>query len=390
MSEVFIPKHKISSAGLNIGTLFRRKATKGDIGIEIEVEGNKFPKHEYEGYEAVNPEVIPKMWKYHKDGSLRGEDNAEYVLDKPIMFSDVPEAVKALWKMFDEYGTVLSESNRTSVHVHLNAQKFHLNRLCSFFALYFSVEEILTQWCGDNRVGNMFCLRAKDAPAIVSKIKTFLQSDGQSRLTENLHYAGVNAQALSKFGSIEIRSLRGVTDYQIILDWVSILERIYKMSEDFPDPRAICDTFSGGGPLSFFDMILGDKAHLVRQNVAMDNQQMMEAMYDGIRLAQDLCYCRDWSLYKPVDVADDPFGRGKTKVAQGLVESINTGDSGYIFNVINSTSPTSGLSPATFQTAPVTHVSPGTPAMTEEEMDAFFEEYTSPVPEYSEDDEEPF
>src|SRR3546814_4763102 len=96
---------------------------------------------------------------------------------------------------------------------------FHLIRLCSFFALYFLVEELLTAWCGEHRVGNLFCLRAKDAPAIVSEIKKTLQNE-KIYFHDGMHYAGLNAGALTKFGSVEIRSLRGVNDKQIIEDWV--------------------------------------------------------------------------------------------------------------------------------------------------------------------------
>src|SRR3546814_5069288 len=121
--------------------------------------------------------------------------------------------------MFKECGSVLEESNRTSVHVHLNVQEFHLNRLCSFMALYFSVEEILTAWCGENRIGNMFCLRAKDAYGIVTNIKRFLQDENRgATFSDGLHYSGLNAQALQIFVSVEIRSLRGATEPQIIID----------------------------------------------------------------------------------------------------------------------------------------------------------------------------
>lgn len=306
MQTPFITKKSRRTDGFPMGQLLGTREVDGEIGIEIEVEGNKFPKPDTEtnGY-------VPKEWKYHHDGSLRGEDNAEYVLKKPLMFSEVPRAISNLWSMFNEFGSVLDDSNRTSVHVHLNAQKWYLNRVCSFVALYFAVEEILTAWCGEHRVGNLFCLRAKDAPAIVSKLKRFFQEDGKTGLSDGLHYAGLNAQALMKFGSLEIRSLRGVTDPQTILDWVAILERIYKMSADFEDPRKVCENFSGGGPLAFYESILGDKASRVREGAGFDNQQLMASLYEGIRLAQDLCYCRDWSLYKPADITKDPFGRNE-------------------------------------------------------------------------------
>lgn len=324
MNKTFLLNPSKTTPGFPIGALLRRKVTKGEIGIEIEVEGNKFPKHAYNGKSAVHPEFIPAIWGYHHDGSLRGQDNAEYVLKKPIKFSEVPKAISDLWEMFDKYGTVLEESNRTSVHVHLNVQEFHLNRLCAFMALYFSVEEILTAWCGEHRIGNLFCLRAKDAPAIVSSLKKFFQSDGQYEIRDGMHYAGLNAQALFKFGSVELRSLRGVSDPQIILDWVSVLQRIYEMSKEYPDPRAIMDNFSGSGGLTYLEMVLGDKYGVIRNNIEFTNQQVTESMYEGIRLAQDLCYCRDWSKYEPVNTSDDPFGRAKVKTGSDIEALLNS------------------------------------------------------------------
>lgn len=303
----FYLKTKQSVTGFNMATLLNKRLIKGDIGIEIEVEGNKFQKTN-----------IPSPWSYHKDGSLRGEDNAEYVLIKPIAFAKVPEAIKILWDMFAEYGSVLDESNRTSVHIHLNMQKFHMNRLTTFFALYFSVEELLTAWCGEHRVGNLFCLRAKDATAIVSQLKKFIVNEGRYEIRESMHYAGMNAQALHKFGSIEIRTLRGVNDPQIILDWVSILERLYNLSAEFPDPRDLPPLFSSEGPMNFLDIVLGDKADTIRNGIDYSPEQIRDALYEGIRFAQDLCYCRDWSLFQPTDIKEDPFNRDLNSVASAL------------------------------------------------------------------------
>lgn len=325
-NEVFISRKENKVAGFNLLHLLGRVPVDGDIGIEIEVEGNKFPKHQTPDNESVSPELIPKEWQYHHDGSLRGNDNAEYVFRKPLAFADVPQAIKNLWEMFDKFGSKLDESNRTSVHVHLNAQEWHLNRLTAFAALYFSVEEILTEWCGDHRVGNLFCLRAKDAPAIVSQLKKFIQNDGNTGLPSGLHYAGLNPQALLKFGSIEIRSLRGVTDPDTILTWVAILERIYNMSADFKDPRTICSHFSGHGAMSYLEMILGEHTPTVLQQVSYDHQQIQESLYEGIRLAQDLCYCRNWSEYEPVEIKKDPFGRKITNVVDQISQAQAAGE----------------------------------------------------------------
>lgn len=290
--------------GYPLRTILERSPVKGDIGIEIEVEGSKLPKE---------PDELNPWWAYHKDGSLRGEDNAEYVLKKPILFNQVPEALDALWALFGKYKSRLDESNRTSVHIHLNCQEFYLNRLTSFLAIYTCFEEVLTEWCGDHRVGNLFCLRAKDAPGSVYRIKKFIQSDGRNELNDGLHYSGLNTHALTKFGSVEIRALRGCSDPATIQQWVGILQRIYDASGTYQDPRTICDLFSQGGPTNFFETILGEWSSVVRKGVSMSEPQIRDSMYEGIRLAQDLCYCRDWDLFKPVQVRADPFGRSSRR-----------------------------------------------------------------------------
>lgn len=366
---VFIPKSSKARPGPNICNLLARTEKKGDIGIEIEVEGNKFPKDTT----TAQINMIPKQWKYTKDGSLRGADNAEYVLRDPIKFEEVPEAVGKLWEMFSKYGSVLDESNRTSVHVHLNVGRWHLNRLTSFLAMYFATEEILTEWCGEHRVGNLFCLRAKDAPAIVTTLKRFIQNDGAVELPSSLHYAGLNANAIFKFGSIEIRSLRGCTDPQHILDWVAVLERMYKLSGDFADPRALVDSFSGNGPLAFYDMILGERGQMVKEAINWDGQRIMESMYDGIRLAQDLCYCRDWSLYQPVEIQRDPFGRRKKTTTMPL---LNGNFTDVEVNHL-----------ATWATMPA--AAPQPIAATSDDIDEMFEEseWDEPEPDYDYDQE---
>tara|TARA_Y100001956_G_C4129734_1_gene193066 strand:- start:1898 stop:3016 length:1119 start_codon:yes stop_codon:yes gene_type:complete len=305
--DFFIRNEEDDEPSFNIGAMLGTRTVDGDVGIEVEVEGNKFPKED--------APQIPKVWRYTHDGSLRGHDNAEYVLRAPIKFDQVDKAVDDLWKMFADYGSVLDDSNRTSVHVHLNAQGWHLNRLTAFLALYFSVEELLTQWCGDHRVGNLFCLRSKDATSIVSQIRDFIRSDGELVPSQGMHYAGLNCHALTKYGSVEIRSLRGATEADTIKTWVSVLRRLYDLSGDYPDPRAVVEGFSGAGPLDYLNSILGPYTNTIIEGSGFSHQQVMESMYEGVRLAQDLCYCRDWSRFRKGEAKVDPFGRVKKKAA---------------------------------------------------------------------------
>jgi hypothetical protein len=310
--SIFIPASKVKVYGDDIRTLMGRSRQLGDIGIEIECEGNQF----YKGESRLEP-----WWHYHEDHSLRGQDNAEYVLQRPIAFDEVPEALKHLWEIFKKDKTVLDESNRTSVHIHLNVQKWCVNRLASFTAMFFAFEEILSHWAGDHRVGNLFCLRAKDAPFIATAVKDFVQTDGGFHLSDHLHYAGLNLQAMAKFGSLENRFLRGATDPQLILDWVAINRRLYEYSENFPDPREVCNAFSYGGPLFFFKTMLGDTADIVRAGINWTDSQIADSLYEGIRIAQDICFCRDWSLFVPKVTEEDPFGRIKKKSIASILQA---------------------------------------------------------------------
>jgi len=317
-------REQTKEINLSIIGKFGLKVTKGDVGIEIEVEGNKFPKQDPDT--GNKHKLIPSEWSYHHDGSLRGKDNAEYILTKPLLFDEVPDAVVKLWKMFDEYGSVLDVSNRTSVHVHLNAQNFYLNRLCAFVALYMSVEDLLTEWCGSHRVGNLFCLRSKDAPAISQVLKEFLCGVKTMRMSpfpDSFHYAGLNLAALTKFGSLEVRTMRGATTPEEVIRWVEVLRHIYDLSESFEDPRAICENFSGHDPYEYAKMVLGQHCDTIITETGFSTDRLRGSLYEGIRIAQDLCYCRDWSDYVPTKIAPDPFRRNPKKV----LESMGLGDS---------------------------------------------------------------
>lgn len=312
MKEVLVTKNITPKPGFKVGVILNKAGVKGEVGIEIEVEGKKLPQ---------GPEV-PTPWGYHVDGSLRGEENGEYVLNRPIPFKDVSKTLKKLWEAFNKKKTIFDDSNRTSVHVHLNFQEFHLNRLAAFLGIYFAVEEILTEWCGEHRVGNLFCLRAIDAPGIVQWVKTFIKNDGTSNLPETLHYSGLNVSALKKFGSIEVRMLRGCSDPVVIEKWIKILEMIYKKSENFSDPREVCTLVSSsGGALAFFDIIFEDLASVIREGIGFTEQEIRDSIYNGIRLAQDICYCRDWELYRPMELKDDPWGRTRKTVTKKILNT---------------------------------------------------------------------
>lgn len=315
MEEVFKKKDKKAKPGFNMAVVLGTKKANivgGQVGLEIEMEGKNL----------LNQADTPPPWVYHKDNSLRGEENAEYVLHRPVLFDEVEGALNTLWDGLKKKKAKIDDSNRTSVHVHLNCQDFFLNRLTSLMALYIIFEEPLTEWCGEHRVGNLFALRSVDAPAIVSTLKKFIMYEGNYPISDAMHYAGMNAQALVKFGSLEFRTMRGCQNSEEALEWVSFLRRLYELSEAYPDPREIIGQFSAEGPISFFETMLADRAPVLRNGIGYTDDQIADAMFKGVRLAQDLCFCRDWSMYKSVKLKPDPFDRDSLKQARKVAAGL--------------------------------------------------------------------
>jgi hypothetical protein len=215
--------------------------------------------------------------------------------------------------MFDSYGSKLDDSNRTSVHVHLNVGEWHIPRLAAFVALYYIVEDVLTHWCGDHRVGNLFCLRAKDASALVTRVRNFLKSEDSSCFDGGMHYSGLNLLALQKHGSIEVRTMRGTQDPVLIKTWVALLERIYNLSAEYEnDPTEIIQGFSGQPREEFFNRILGPYSARVAAECGLSTYLLNKSLHEGVRIAQRIVYCRKWNDYEKKVAEYDAFERNIT------------------------------------------------------------------------------
>jgi hypothetical protein len=119
-----------------------------------------------------------------------------------------------------------------------------------------------------------------------------------------------------------------------------MLRRLYELSASFEDPRRIPEMFSEMGPMAFFEEIMGPMAPVLRRDIHHSDQEIRDAMMEGIRLAQDLCYCRNWSEYKEVSIKEDPFGRSANKVWQQMTQHLDGfNPPGMEINFLNEGSP---------------------------------------------------
>ncbi len=253
--------------------LLRCRPKQGEVGIEIELEGH-----------GVGQIESNNMWMTEMDGSLRGE-SIELVLKAPAPRHLVPVRLKKMKEMVE--GCVIKDTGRAGIHIHVNIQELTPREYTQFLVLYLIFEEVLVDWCGNDRVGNLFCLRASDANYGLQIIRSIIQSWAFRDLdTDNIRYASVNLKATATYGSIEFRALRSTVDTDVIQTWVDILLNLKDEAKKYESPPDIVEELSVLGVEGFFNKILGDF------NIPFDHMQVMS----GVRNAQYIAYCRnDWS-----------------------------------------------------------------------------------------------
>jgi hypothetical protein len=236
-----------------IRDLYGNNAHKGrDVGIEIELEGS-------------NLSVAHKYWVAHTDSSLRPNPEAiEYVLIQPVAHKEVAKYLSDLQEALEGNEAKLDPSDRCGVHVHVNCQQLTVSQVLCFICTYLVLEEALVKWCGEDREGNLFTLRAKDAEALVAMLITAATNQNFNNFNSEYRYSSINIASLIKFGSLEFRSLRTPKDFSTINTWVNLLMRIKQYAVGFSHPREIIESVSSGGFLKFPYVVLGDMAELIQ------------------------------------------------------------------------------------------------------------------------------
>lgn len=241
----------------------------GEVGIEVEIEGNDLPRRIGDN----------NLWRTTEDGSLRGE-NREFVLRTPVTRDYVRAALDKLRE-----GLVDSEvvpSNRCGVHVHVNCQELEVDQVVSFITTYMCFEEVLVKWCGQERVGNLFCLRVSDAGGLIRHIKRFIDTKNVRILgTDRIRYASMNLKALAAYGSLEFRAMRSDLTPGVIETWVEMLLAVKDYAVD-KVPMDIISEFSMKGPQDFFNDVLGQ----FREQLNPTNEDLTI----GMRNAQEIAF----------------------------------------------------------------------------------------------------
>lgn len=232
---------------LAVRKIFGIGAVQGDLGVEIEVEGNNLPDY------------VGGYWRAVIDNSLRG--GMEYVFDRPIGLYDADKAIVQLQNIFKEMKSKLAFTFRTSTHVHVNVSDMKYSSLLNMIYTYLILEGPMMEYCGDIRKNNRFCLRLQDAANFLTVLESVFRNFTEGRYkripVNMVRYASINLEALPKFGSLEFRGMRGTLDKNVILTWCSALLALRSFATSVQNPMQVYSLYMELGPEKFMQRVLG-------------------------------------------------------------------------------------------------------------------------------------
>lgn len=224
-----------------IGSIFKKSGYQGckkDTFLGLELEN-----------EALKPVSLPKVsgWTVHSEGSLRG-NGFEYVQQYPQPYLETLRLLSELLHVV--VGKVgkdgLTNSIRTSTHVHFDVTRYSFLDIVNFSSLYWILEGFLSHYCGESRKGNLFCLRLKDATVGQLALQEAIKSADPWDLNlvrNDYRYASVNFASIAKFGSLEFRMMRGSSDYETLEKWINALEAVKQYALQFKTPIELHNHF---------------------------------------------------------------------------------------------------------------------------------------------------
>ena len=170
-----------------------------------------------------------------------------------------------------------------------------LNKLAAFVVMWGMFEDVLTELCGDGRSGNLFALRLSDSDYAVSQwVKGF--KTGVFDFNRDNRYLALNPACLHTFGSLEVRTMRGVDNADDLMVWIDTLLRLRERAMVFDNPMELAMNFSGSGPRLLLEQTFGDLPVFEQMIEVPGFEQMIR---DGFRRVQPIIYSLPWDIVLP-------------------------------------------------------------------------------------------
>lgn len=267
-----------------------------NIGAEFEYEGVSDPT-----FIQTSASPYAGLWEYHRDDSLKDE-GAEFVFRAPLFGEDAYNAIN--WLMDYATNKKFKCSLRAGVHFHLDVRDMEIQQLIGLIILYTIVEPILYRFIGDNRENSIYCVpfykadeSLLDACSIITNalVDFRLETHSVIKASESFErYAGLNLNALSKYGSVEFRHLRTTHDKDRVFNWVNMIMSLKAATYRLPtSDGAIVKFAEQGSAMQLLRYIFGELA-----DVLYTKESEKDLFEIGIPAARDLalhgCNSENW------------------------------------------------------------------------------------------------
>jgi hypothetical protein len=263
------------------------RVTSGDLGLELECE---FPRRPV----SLTPE-LEEHWAAKPDGSLRGV-GIEFVARQPFKNDEnLRKKIEGLCE-YIKRNNVVENSPRTSFHVHCNVKEMTPLQVYNCIVGYWLLEPMLMEYCGPDRRGSLFCLQLQHAESVVQDLQDSTH-DGFNVFHNDAHkYGAINLAAITRYGSLEFRGMRGSTDPDVLFSWSFMLQKLMEtLSTQFKDPGEVMEAYRSMEARDFVDSIMasGDVKDFVMSFTDIEGSLLINSP-----ALAEFAYGTDWEVYR--------------------------------------------------------------------------------------------
>lgn len=197
------------------------------IGIEIEAENIPYT------YEDMSKKLY--YWDIVNDGSLRNF-GAEFITVK-LKGRDIILALEELNNFFITHKITPTYTDRTSVHIHVDARYLLFDQLKALILLYLVYEPLFFTKIGKNRDCSNYCIPFyKNTNGLEKLSYLFKASDNEEALlnfvvANSVKYEAMNLKSLNEHGSIEFRHHYGSHDKAELIPWIQALLYMFQQAK---------------------------------------------------------------------------------------------------------------------------------------------------------------
>lgn len=191
------------------------------VGLEFEFE-NPYDAAWAEWFDG-RKRNLGEFYKVVGDGSLR-DGGIEMIFKEPLMGEQLQDAIARMCR--DPQECPLSQTYRTSIHVHIDARDMEIEHLKSALLIYAMVESGMFAFVGQDRDSSNYSVPWYASTRHLREIadSLFCARNGagiRDKIARIQRYGALNINALRKYGSLEFRHLGQTLDLGTINNWVS-------------------------------------------------------------------------------------------------------------------------------------------------------------------------